>query len=288
MPTICNYNISSYEYSANHSRNSNAIANEQTRESRKNLIFDNIVSSDCKIMALQGVSEKAFNDLQGSFNELQNSCESLNYKGHYFKPDAAQSDGVAIFYNRARLVSIYTSICTTEEKAAVPSRGLYIDFQVFTGKDSLSDRYVRVANVHIEKEPKKEGDQRLKEFISFVESPYSGQPYTVDSYVICAGLNEDASSTSSRLDFLTSAGYRTDNSTSESEIGKNRRIDWICFKESVSHPSTLDPIDFRDRPVASSHHMIGTEIKLSDPFQMISIPLEVIMEDANLTSNMQR
>jgi exonuclease III len=257
MVKVGSYNILNPEYARNHPVSFLPSGGAQWA-SRKNLITNNITSSGCDVIALQEVSRQAFDDLKATLTGYMGY-----YAEHNGSADAKKPDGVAIFY-KTHLQRLDVRICATNARSTTSRRDLYVDLAV-PGANSLTDRIIRVACAHIEGGPNRlKGDLQLQEFKNYVEANYPGQRHEIDTYVICADFNDDGKYATSRLRFLTD--YQTDGSTEESEIDKNRRIDWIYVKNNQSE-AALNSIPMSRQPRASDHHMVATEMLFEDEFE---------------------
>lgn len=230
-------------------------------------IAENILKTQSDLCCIQEIGKPALEYLK---DKLGSSYEGYytNHDGNGPGGEAPKRDGVAIFYRKNTFNYLTTRTCAKNQRTSTQRRDMYVDLQ-----DISTLEVIRCVVGHIEGDPKnlKKGDQQLKEILHYIDTPYPQQVYPINTFILGFDLNEDniprQDNSDNRLTILKKAGFNTTKTrflSNESEVGRNRQIDYI-FHKAINSQFQLNPeceID-KNLPLASDHRLVSAYLQQS-------------------------
>lgn len=261
--------VSTYNILYPYKQNNFDFLPDQGKELVKRIpgIVFNILEVKPDLFCLQEIS-------QDTFKELQHLL--VGYRGYHANhdgnvPGGTKPDGVAVFYLEKKFNVKAIKTCTKTQRTTTARRDLYIDVE-----DKVTQRVIRCAAVHFEgyaadkpegSPERYKGDQQVREVIQYVTAAHPQQDYSLDGIAIGCDLNQVGDQQRSKI--FADAGFKTTQTSAdnESEIKKNRQIDWIFFN-SLQSNLTLNPsceieMSF---PSASDHRLVSAYIQTTPVF----------------------
>ncbi len=208
-------------------------------------ICQNLMQADLDIFSLQEISQQNFQTLR---NRLGPQYQAV-YTGH-----SSSSDGVAFFYKTNRFAVSNQSSPSYATIAGQTRYSIICDL-----KDQQTQRTYQVAATHLFGGPHREnGNSQLAQLLRLTNSTNTA------ATIVLGDFNEDQyAGVNSRLAMMNTSGFQHDGSTQESEIGRNRRIDWIFARSAF--PMAMQPLPLPGQIVASDHYLVGSQIHLTMP-----------------------
>ncbi len=220
--------------------------------SRVQQIADNILDSGVHVLCVQELSKENFEDLKKRL--------SFSYAGFHTKHDGGnqpKKDGVAIFYKPISFALKAVKTCTKTERSTTARRDLYVDLE-----DLTTHTVIRCASAHIEGNPAqpKLGDEQLSDILSYISRDYPGQSYRVNEIFLGCDLNQTRD-IGIRVALAEEHGFTTTRNHIETEIGKNRQIDWVFFKTFNPNVALNSQSQALAQTPASDHRLVSVSVQ---------------------------
>jgi len=255
-------------------------------DSRVGIIASNLLTTSDAILCLQEISQDHFQDLKGRIGHV--------YEGFHTKHDGRvapeKQDGVALFYRKDKFILKAVKTCSRIERTTTSRRDLYIDVE-----EPVTQSVIRCATAHIDGNPVRPeiGNQQLEEILNFVSTDSPHQSDSLDAVIIGCDLNEESGG--GRFGIFRKANFMTFVSQqAESEVNRDRQIDWVFFKIFNQKLIPTPPLRIHDElPNGSDHRLVSARMTIPypapfevhpPPLSPISSPLPIADEEETTSS----
>lgn len=256
------------------------VTGKSNWDTRKNIIMQNIFSSNLDLICVQEVVRKFVPEFSHS---LKNKGYAFQWIAHSDHP-SPWTHGVGIAYKVSKFEEVIANFGTfvhdffkTKKGSLKPRR-----HQIVELKDKHSKEITRIASVHLhdcrDVYPSSKRPLQIKQVIDDLEKRFAHR------YIIAGDFNQDQygdmikgkknfKSRPSNIEkvlrshfYATDENYgsttfRRDKNNLEKIVENKRKIDWIFVKSQSDKLQSINVSSFDFNPQASDHKLVATSVK---------------------------